>query len=561
VDVSVVTRSGACLLISAAASLLAAAVARAQNPCDSSTVVRETELVGVGSDYTRLIELRPDGHVTPRLGRRLSNSMTSACKSGPWQERTAYQVMNSGLTFAPLAAYATINSAYPEDRNNGSLWSGRGAATAIEGGVVLRLGAFSMAVLPILTFQQNGDYEMLPPAGAAGKSVYANGLYGSVDAPQRFGPEGYSTAGWGQSYARLDVWKLGVGFSNENMWWGPGISNAILFTNTAPGFPHVFLNARKPINVGIGTLTGEMVWGKLSESEYFDTIPANNHRMIVGGLITLQPRWVRGLYLGLGRTFVMPWDSISGRNLFPFSQTFWKKNLATPGNPTGSSSDDQRVSLMARYVFPESHFELYGEWAREDHAWNTSDFIQEPEHASGHVIGAQKVFMPSVRRWVRSYAEATNLQILRQSRTGIRSTGSFYTHRPQGHTQLGQLLGASIGPGGESQLFGVDVIGRTGAFGGYLERVRRDEFSPRGIAAWSTVWPPRHDVAVTGGLRLTRFVGELRADAELSRSKRYNRSFVRNESNSRVQLRLSWLPGQGKASHVPVPPATPSDSL
>jgi hypothetical protein len=332
-----------------------------------------------------------------------------------------------------------------------------------------------------------------------------------------------------------------LGFSHENVWWGPGISNGILFTNTAPGFPHAFLNTRKPLNVGIGKLTGEFLWGRLSESAYFDTIPANNHRLIVGGLLALEPGWVRGLYLGIGRTFVMPWDSVDARNLFPFGQPFWKKNVVTPSNPNGSN-DDQRVSLMARYVLPDSKFELYGEWAREDHSWDASDFIQEPEHSSGHVLGLQKLFTPSVTRWVRVYAEATNLQQLRQNRPGVRSTPRFYVHAPQGHTQLGQLLGASIGPGGESQLLGLDVMTRKGLFGGYFERVRRDEFAALAIPAWSTTWPPRHDVAISAGVRVTRELGALRLDADVSESKRYNRNFIRTESNTRAQLRVSWLP-------------------
>src|SRR5206468_11756356 len=132
------------------------------------------------------------------------------------------------------------------------------------------------------------------------QSKYSTGLYSGLDLPQRFGPSSYSTFDLGQSYARIDIGRIALGISKENVWWGPGISNAILFTNTAPGFPHIFLNTRKGINIGIGTLTGEAVWGRLSESQYFDTIQANNHRLIVGGLLALEPGWVHGLFLGVG---------------------------------------------------------------------------------------------------------------------------------------------------------------------------------------------------------------------------------------------------------------------
>jgi hypothetical protein len=514
---------------------------RAQGLCEPAREIRETELVGAGSDYARLTELADTGRTTSRLARRLSNSGIEACRVGPWASNVPYEVdLQEPIAVVPISWGGILNSAYPEDRNNGTLWAGRGLSEELSGGVIVRLGRVTVGAIPTITHEQNRAYELLPPL--TGRSQYANGLYRSVDAPQRFGPRAYSGFDAGQSFVRVDAWRLGIGYSKENVWWGPGISNAILFTNTAPGFPHVFLNTRKPLNIGIGRLTGEALWGKLSESRYFDSIPENDHRMIVGGLLTLEPGWVRGFYLGLGRTFVMPWDSISGRNLFPFGQTFWKKSLASPANPTGTSNDDQRVSIMARYVLPESHFEVYGEWAREDHAWNQSDFIQEPEHSAGHVIGAQKLFIRSDTRWIRWYGESANLQSLRQTRPAIRSTPSFYTHSPQGHTQLGQLLGASIGPGGESQLLGIDVLGPTSLWGGYVERVRRDEFSPRGIAAWSTTWPPRHDVAMTIGLKASKAAARLRLDGEIAHSKRYNRNFIRDESNTRMQLRISWVP-------------------
>lgn len=540
VDVNVLIKFCANILLTSAAFLLGSSVLRAQSQCDSSGVAHETELVGAGSDYARLAELSDSGLVTPRLARRLSNALSSSCTVGPWQARVNYLNASRGsVSLVPISVTTSINTAYPEDRNNGAMWSGRGVAGALEGGLAVRLGPFSAGVIPVLTYQQNRAYELLPPY--VNRSVFASALYQALDLPQRFGPKPYSRAFWGQSYARIEAWKFNVGFSTENVWWGPGISNAILFTNTAPGFPHVFINVRKPLNIGIGRLSLESLWGRLSESQYFDTVAGNNHRMVVGALIVLEPKWVPGLFLGFGRTFVMPWDSVRGRDLFSLAQPIWKRNLATPANPQGDRpNDDQRISLMSRYVLPGAEFEVYGEWAREDHAWDQSDFVQEPEHASGHLLGLQKLFTPTSTRWVRAYVEWANLQQLRQNRPGLRSPLVFYVHDPQGHTQLGQLLGASIGPGGESQLFGVDVLNTKGLLGFYTERVRRDEFSARGIQSWSTTWPPRHDVAITGGMRFTRQVGPVRIDSDLARSKRYNRNFLRNEWNTRGQLRVTW---------------------
>jgi len=528
----------------------------AQTACDSTGTARETELVGTGADYARLTELDSTGRITPRMARRLSNSMLDGCTSGPWKSSVRYvRELARGLNVIPLSSFVTYNSKYPEDRNNGALWNGRGSAGSLEGGVLLRAGRLSAALLPLITYQSNQSYETLP--AGPGFSTHASGMYfGGLDAPQRFGPKAYSTFDLGQSYIRLDAGKLGLGFSKENVWWGPGISNAILFTNTAPGFPHVFLNVARPLNVGIGKLSGEAIWGRLSESKYFDTVDTNNHRMIVGGLITLEPKGLSGLYLSFGRTFVLPWDSVSAGDLFPLIQPFLKENLVTSANPSANNEeDDQRLSLMARYVLPQSGFELYGEFAREDASWNTTDLIGEPEHSSARVLGLQKLFKPRETRWVRAYLEATNLQVLRQSREQIRATPALYVHNPQGHTQMGQLLGASIGPGAESQLLGVDILGLNGLLGFYLERVRRDELSARAQQLQNTSFPPRHDVAVTGGVRFTKAFGGVRLDSEFALSRRHNRNFIRDESNSRAVLRVTW---DGSVRRKQSQPAVPS---
>jgi len=128
----------------------------AQNTCDSTGTARETELVGTGADYARLTELDSSGRITPRMARRLSNSMLDGCTSGPWKSSVGYvQRLAGGLNVIPLSSFVTYNSKYPEDRNNGALWSGRGTAGSLEGGVILRAGRLSAALLPMITYQSN----------------------------------------------------------------------------------------------------------------------------------------------------------------------------------------------------------------------------------------------------------------------------------------------------------------------------------------------------------------------------------------------------------------------
>ena len=60
--------------------------------------------------------------------------------------------------------------------------------------------------------------------------------------------------------------------------------------------------------------------------------------------------------------------------------------------------------------------------------------------------------------------------------SGVFATGLFYSHHKvtQGYTQLGQCLGAGIGPGSEAQYLGVDYYNNLGRVGGFVQRHARD---------------------------------------------------------------------------------------
>ncbi|MBA3656688.1 MAG: hypothetical protein H0W69_04970 [Gemmatimonadaceae bacterium] len=533
----------AAALASIITSVLAATRGDAQG-CARNAQVRTTQLAGPGADYVRLMELADTSLAIPLLARRLSDNVSSPrCSGELWSPTMGYATtLNRTVTVMPFSLASTYNSAIPVDRNNGSMWAGRGLSAGLQGGAIFRAGPVTIGALPEFSYQQNRGFDSLPRFTDA-VSGYASGLYYQIDLPQRFGPDSYINVDAGQSYVRLDGRNIGVGLSNENIWWGPGISNAILFTNTAPGFPHLFAKTRSPFNIGIGRLGLEAFWGRATESDYFDSDPTNDHDMISSSLITFVPHGTRGLTLAFGRTFTLPWDSVGTRTFTRLLQPFLAKSLSTTSNPQGHSVDDQRLSFLARYVLPASQFELYGEWAREDASYDTPDLISELEHSSGHVIGLVKGFNKTSDSFNRFYAEVTNLQSLRQDRPGIRPNAPFYLHAPHGHTQRGQLLGASIGPGGESQLVGMDFFRKWGLGGFFLERVRRDEFSLRAQYFWTAAFPPLHDVELTGGVRWTRQLGPMRFDGSFSTGKRRNRNFLRNETNKELNAAFTWTPG------------------
>src|SRR5690606_35171950 len=84
----------------------------------------------------------------------------------------------------------------------------------------------------------------------------------------RFGNGSYTKAFLGQSSIRLTLDPVSVGFSTENLWWGPGLHNSITMSNTAAGFAYVTLNTSKPIKTYIGSFEFQIVGGHLEKSGY-----------------------------------------------------------------------------------------------------------------------------------------------------------------------------------------------------------------------------------------------------------------------------------------------------
>jgi len=172
----------------------------------------------------------------------------------------------------------------------------------------------------------------------------------------------------------------------------------------------------------------------------------------------------------------VPEGGIPASDYFAVFQGVRKKALVTPENPTGDDEHDQMLSLFGRWVLPESGFEVYWEWARNDHSWEFRDLLLEPEHSQAYMLGLQKAVRLSGERIVTVRAELTHLEREPTYVLG-RASPTYYAHHivTQGYTQKGQIIGAGIGPGGNAQGLGVDYYAPWGRWQLMLQRDVRDQ--------------------------------------------------------------------------------------
>ncbi len=386
----------------------------------------------------------------------------------------------------PLVWQNQYNTKHPYGMNDGLMVPARGYQTQFSTGIFAKLGPLSIQLRPEFVFAENKDFRELYEVdnGAAFAESYAK-YYNRIDLPERFGNGSYAKVGWGQSSIRLTFDPVSFGISNENLWWGPGVRNSLLMSNNAPGFKHLTLNTSKPIKTYIGTFEAQIIAGRLEQSgvnltagSSFKAKP-DDWRYLSAIVVTWQPKWIPNLYFGFDRSFIT-YRKDMGRKLGDYLPIFSSLEKVAYGDPdltdNAMNEDDLRkrdqyISGFARWVMPESHTEIYFQYGRNDHAYDTRDAIVMPEHSRAYIVGLRKLIpLTRAKEFIEVMVELTQME---GSSTGdVRAQPSWYTHYQvkAGYTNMGQVLGSGIGPGSNLQTVNVGWVKGLNKIGLQVER-------------------------------------------------------------------------------------------
>ena len=370
----------------------------------------------------------------------------------------------------------TYNTALPYNRNNGSAWYGKGLSTEFQGGVYLTSDYLTITFRPHITYTQNRDFPKprFIPTDSEGNPKY-RAIFGNIDMPYRFGPDAYTDFDMGLSSARIHYKSMEAGISTEPLWWGPGIQNALLLSNNAAGMPHGFLGTRYPIDIpwDIGSLEFKFIWAKPKDSKYFEQSKSDQPRFTTGLNIIFSPGFAENLSLGFGR-FSHKYVPEGGLKFQDYVSTL---PFFNERQTQGSDDQNQLVSAFFRWVFPESNAEVYGEYFREDSYFNARDLFMEPDHDRAFTLGFQKVV--ETNNWFDFFKINGEVNSLVPNRTDeVRPQTYYYRHGQitQGHTNQGEVLGATIGPGSASQYVGAKGYFDKGMLGLFVQRIAENDF-------------------------------------------------------------------------------------
>jgi len=413
---------------------------------------------------------------------------------------------NKGIVqLLPFTWQQQFNTHHPYSLDDGAMIPAKGYQTLISGGFYAQYGPLSIQLRPEYVFAENqsfqGFYKQQSDAVWAGYYGWQN----YIDTPEKFGNGNYQKLSWGQSSVRLIVGSVSLGISNENLWWGPGVRNSLVMSNCAPGFRHLTLNTVKPIRTPIGSFEGQLICGRLEDSGFTppDTSRTYNGsklyvpkrtdwRYINGVVLSYQPKWVPGLFLGVTRTFIVYYKDMGNKitDYLPVITPLDKKaNYAEHESPY---PNDERASFFIRWLWIKTHTELYVEFFREDHAYNLRDFIVDPDHTHAYLFGIRKLIPLKAykNQFIQINFEITQLE---QTITNPeREEYYVYCHFagvPHGYTNQGQLLGAGIGPGSNMQSLSISWVKGLKTVGVEIERiVQNNDFHNAVIKDPRAIW-------------------------------------------------------------------------
>ena len=408
----------------------------------------------------------------------------------PWGERYPLRPPAGRVEAGFLRPRAELlyNSGFPHGGNDGPLWAGRGLTSSVRLGAFARWGPLSLVLAPTAFRAENRSFA-LARAGSGDPGVYLSPLApGSIDLPQRFGPDPYARVDPGNSTLRLDVSGLSLGVSTAAQQWGPMGLHPLVLGPNAGGFPHLFLGTSRPLNLWIGKLHGRFAAGRLEQSPWSPVSRGEPRRLMTGFVATFTPRGVSGLEVGATRFFHNRWpaDGVELDDLWQPFEAFFKRSI--PDADT-RAAENQLASLFVRWNVPGAGFEIFGEFVREDHATDLRVLVMEPDDLSGYALGVRRV-------WGWTEASGPRLHVLRAevlstisshrarigSRGGEFSGFPLYVHTGvnQGHTHRGQLLASPAGAAGTALTVGVDHYHPRGRWTVELDRtVERDRTTGR----------------------------------------------------------------------------------
>ncbi len=217
--------------------------------------------------YQRNLQIKNDSN------KRIENSFMIRSTSAFQNIQNRFNSKTKKLVKSLMAGYDFQNNTLlPQGVNDGNMFPSRGWQERYSNGVNLQWGLLDINYQPEKITVQNIPQEYYPGNPADGNFMfkYFGMVANNIDHFRQFGYEKIDTISFGQSRVGLKTKHISFGYTTENIWWGPGKRNSLVFSNNAGGFRHYYLNSVKPIKSFIGSFEFSAIAGTLDTTKYTD---------------------------------------------------------------------------------------------------------------------------------------------------------------------------------------------------------------------------------------------------------------------------------------------------
>jgi len=298
-----------------------------------------------------------------------------------------YQVNKSKWSFRFQNEFF-FNDGYPNMENMDNRWIGKGGGWFSSLNISYFDDFVSFSIEPYYYINENKYIEDLFRDYPYGDNP---DIFNVLNDYRYFEKNPYIKYGFRQSHIFFHYQKIGIGFSNANMWWGPGIHTSLTMTNNTSGFPHLLigtLSEKRFRNIGLDI---RYIFAEL------DKIPGDPYYTALVWTVKFYTSPI--ITIGLSRNFISGGNTPDNSTISRWNAAFlplqgiFIDEIIMDDSYKDSDGHDYWDQTMAGYFmldFPKSHLRLFIELGTDDHRQNLIDLRSQPEHNSASIIGLRK---------------------------------------------------------------------------------------------------------------------------------------------------------------------------
>jgi len=266
------------------------------------------------------------------------------------------------------------NDGSPNLENTSDKWVGKGFSFFTSTNISFNSKYLFTSFEPFVFTSQNDDYE--EPLRIE-KFMHLNDNLAHSEQP-------YKRYGFRETQLYLKYNEYGIGWSNANMWWGPGLHSSLMMSNNTTGFGHLMIGTVNEKRIGDWGINGRYIFSKFGEKSV--------SQPYFSGFIVNASYYSKPIVtIGFSRSFLSGGKN-SKYDIGAYEAALLPFQFVTVENVDDDALNpiDQTYTGYLNLRFPDSGLVMYLEYGRNEGPQNFKEFLIAPNHSNAYLFGLRK---------------------------------------------------------------------------------------------------------------------------------------------------------------------------